>query len=219
MSRLSKKEKAAIEAKFKKNTLRNPCKIGKYQEYSDTDSKVLMVGSITSPQGINRGYYYAADCNQFWELIDEVTKNIPHDKFLDLKKKLKSNERGVNDDDVKKQIVASFEKNLGKCHLAIAGIIDECEFKSDGAALDSEINNKTIRFNKTKIEQIINSSKIEVVVINSETVRKMWRDANIQPKKTVAIVIVDSPSTARAIPKIQKIADWSKTLSSIISNI
>jgi len=37
-------------------------------------------------QGINRGFFYAADCNQFWELIDKVTRGKNKKSVLWIKK-------------------------------------------------------------------------------------------------------------------------------------
>ncbi|MFA6829965.1 MAG: hypothetical protein WCR67_04610 [Bacilli bacterium] len=58
---------------------------------------------------------------------------------MDLKNWLRDNERGSNKTKEKKKIVKKLKKNLKKYHIAIANIIKECEFNSDGVALVSNI--------------------------------------------------------------------------------
>lgn len=215
MGRMSKKEKAAIQKAYPKLTPRNACASGCYKEYYDEDSKVLLVGSITSPQGINRGYYYAADCNQFWWLIDELTKNCSQKHtFVDLKQKLKDNERGPKSCYEHKIIVSKFEANLKSWHLAIADVTKKCEFKEDGVALDSQIiKDKTLVLNIRKIQTIFKKSKIIAAVVNSDFVKEIWIS---KISKKIAgkyeLIQVESPSSAKRVKKEVKSVDWCKKI-------
>lgn len=206
-------EKAKIKAGYPAYTTRNPCKLGGYKEYYDDNSEILFVGSITSPQGINRGYYYAAERNQFWELVDVVhDQNFPTlkttYKFLDLKNNLKDIDiaSGVSTKLNKANTIIKFEENLKICHFAICDIIEECKFKEAGAAIDSQIDKKSIKINGTKINDILKNSKIRLIVINSQFVMDLWNTARFHT--TIVPILVTSPSSANRISKDDKKTKW-----------
>jgi|GEM_PF-2800049 len=206
-------EKAKIKADYPAYTTRNPCKLGGYKEYYDDNSEILFVGSITSPQGINRGYYYAADRNQFWELVDEVhDKNFPTlkttYKFLDLKNNLKDIAHGVPTKLSKAHTIIKFEENLKICHFAICDIIEECKFKKAGAAIDSLIVKSSIKINDTKINDILKNSKIRLIVINSQFVMDLWNENKAKFATAIVPILVTSPSSANRISKAVKIKYW-----------
>lgn len=71
-------------------------------------SKILMLGSITATDGMRKGFYYASQRNQFWQLLDCVLGTTC---FSDLKDQLKNNydnyKNGLIDFD-------TFEENKNK---------------------------------------------------------------------------------------------------------
>jgi len=63
----------------------------------DEKCKILMLGSITAIDGMNKGFYYASYKNQLWELLDY---SMNTDIFMKLKNELKDNYESYKNNEI-----------------------------------------------------------------------------------------------------------------------
>jgi G:T/U-mismatch repair DNA glycosylase len=68
---------------------RNPCSHWKGEPFIPDDCRVVLMGTITTEEGISNGYYYSAKNNHFWEILDGALHQVGcNSSFADLKAKL-----------------------------------------------------------------------------------------------------------------------------------
>lgn len=90
-------------------------RISSFPPIIDSNSKILILGSIPGVKSLEKQQYYAHPQNKFWKIIFELF----HEKFTE---------------DYQKRINV-----LKKNHIALWDVIDSCERKG---SLDSEIKNE-----------------------------------------------------------------------------
>lgn len=188
----------------------------------DSNCEILMVGSITAKDGMDKGFYYASARNQLWELLDYAL-NIKTDTFSQLKNKLIKNHNNfkmqtISDkefDDNKSVIKTDFAKKLLENRIAMCDVFESCYFNGNGS-LDQDIilndERYPIKTYKDLLTQIISSSKIKKVIVNSRFVEMQFKKMNI-PGDYITYYVV-SPSPRRgSIDK--KREEWKIALSNI----
>lgn len=188
----------------------------------DKNSKVLILGSITAVDGMNKGFYYASYRNQLWELLDYcMGSNV----YSNLKNKLKINyDNFYNDKITKEEFISNrgeirneFVKTLLDDNIAICDVFTECYFNNN-SSMDQDIvlNNSDYPFKTSKdiIENILNNSKIKTVIVNSKFVEKVFLKMGIEGNYDVKYVM--SPSPRRGVIEKKK-KSWEEAFS-LVSN-
>ena len=221
----------------KKYSFRAPLELG-IKPVWNSESKILMVGSITSIDGMKSGYYYSSRYNSFWKLLDFVVlskrKNLDFERleklfvedknqfvFSLLKQRLNENFKNNYDKDIDlfkknlKEIQSEFECELLKSNIAICDIFKSCYAKR-GSSLDSDIvlNDSKLPYQtyKETLNDIIEKSKVSVVVPNSKFVNSWLEKFEINKKQKVKIVQTVSPSATRRLKLSVKFEDWKTKL-------
>lgn len=167
--------------------LRNPASEG-IAPIWNKDCKVLMIGSITSVDGMKMGFLYGSRFNQFWQLIDYCLgiDTASESSFSALKRALVDNYKNAPSKDIleanKIKIREQFKSRLLSHHIAMCDIFKSCYFNGGGSA-DSDIilgdNSYPAVTYKDLLTEIINSSKVDTVIVNSSFVEKHFLDMNI----------------------------------------
>ena len=205
--------------------LRNPCARG-ISPVWDKDSKVLIIGSMTSIDGLEKGFYYGSARNQLWEILDYCF-NLNTDSiqsFSYLKNCLKSNHKATihgeisyeESEENKRSIRNEFKKLMNKFHIAMCDVYMEC-YSLKNSSLDSSIIKHNldapIKDNKELLTQIIKNSKINLVLTNSREVEHVFKSFNI--KGDYNVFYVPSPSPAyRKISLDEKKKIWKQIIHS-----
>lgn len=185
--------------------------------------KILMLGSITAVDGMNKGFYYASSRNQLWELLDY---SLNTDSFMKLKNELKDNyelfknNKITNDEFIANRlnIKNQFSETLLNNNIAVCDVFTECYFNNNSSMdVDIILNNKEYPYKTSKeiIQNIIDKSKIKLVVVNSKFVETMFYKMNIKGDFEVKYVI--SPSPRRGT--IEKKKESWKDVFNIVSKI
>ena len=71
-------------------TFRDPRSINIFPVWNKT-CEILLVGSMTAKDGMDKGFYYASARNQLWELLDYALGLSGDNSFTYLKNQLKEN--------------------------------------------------------------------------------------------------------------------------------
>lgn len=199
------------------------------------NSKVLMIGSITARDGIEKGYYYGSRWNSFWKLLDYVIlfKENGYDfhalekkfhktentfVFSNLKEQLNQNYKNNYENHGLflanlKEIQKKFEQELINRGIAICDIFKTCYVKNN-SSLDSDIllnDREHFPFETygDVVRQIICNGNIKAIVCNSDFVLNWLGHLNVQ-SKDIPIIQVISPSTSRRLRLETKFNDWCK---------
>ena len=166
----------------------------------NAESQILILGSITSTDGMKKGFYYASQKNQLWQLIDLC---FSCDVFVKLKNELKSNYENLQNKivdeptfkNVRQDIKNKFKSELAKRKIAICDVFESCYFNNN-SSLDTEIilNNTNYPFvtNKNVIQKIISNSNIKKVIVNSRFVETQF--LNMKIAGDYETIYVPSPS-------------------------
>lgn len=188
----------------------------------DDNCEILILGSITALDGINKGFYYASNKNQLWQLLDLCLNT---NCFSNLKNELKINFDNfkfhkINDDEFlenKKVIREKFSAELLKRKIAICDVFSECYFNNNSSMdIDIILNNNNYPYKTSKeiLQNIINNSKIKTIVVNSRFVEKEFYKLKINGNFNVEYVI--SPSPRRGCVD-KKIECWKNVFNKILN--
>lgn len=185
--------------------------------------EILMLGSITAIDGMRKGFYYASKRNQFWELLD-LSLNI--NEFLPLKEKLQTNYEKLKLNEIskqvfqenKKEIISEFSKVLLNHKIAICDVFQECYFNNN-SSLDCDIilnnENYPAKNNKETIENILKSSNIKTIIVNSQFVEKEFYKMKIFGDFKVFRVTSPSPRKGKIETKIE---NWKSVFKDLLKN-
>lgn len=202
-------------------TLRQP-KIAGISPVWNEDCKLLILGSITSIDGMKKGFYYASERNQLWQLVDISLglNSKSENSFMFLKNLLKENYINFANNKIdfdmfqanKIAVQNQFSKKLLENHIAICDVFEECFFNNN-SSLDQDImlnsTNYPCKNNKDAIEYILKNSRISTVLVNSRFVETEFNKMNIG--KRLQVCYVESPSPRKG--KIdKKIESWQKSI-------
>ena len=177
--------------------LRAPAKNGIVPVWNE-NCRVLMIGSITSVDGMKIGYLYGSRHNQFWQLLDYCLgiDSTTSDSFSFLKKLLIENYKNSitasQFEENKKRIREQFRRRLLEHHVAMCDIFEECYFNGTGSAdIDIILNNDDYpcKTYKDLLTEIIEKAQIETVIVNSDFVEKLFLAMNIPGDYEVKKVI------------------------------
>src|SRR5574344_1971141 len=133
-----------IEANYAAGKPRNPCCTWGIVPTFPCKLKVIMVGTMTTPEGIERGFYYASGRNRFWPWLDESLSKKPDPTFASLKEELAQNNNDntiTNDDRETQKIIirGKFYTQLKNYGIGICDIIRSCTFKKDRGTDDQQL--------------------------------------------------------------------------------
>ncbi len=108
------------------------------------NTKLLIVGTLTPPQGQNSGYFYTAPKNRIYGYIDAATNKT---NLKELKGNLKD---APNKTDLKEAIIEEIIKVLKENNIAFLDVIDKAVRKDENSYLDSDIAEYTLDYESFK---------------------------------------------------------------------
>jgi G:T/U-mismatch repair DNA glycosylase len=183
-----------VQAKYAKGCIRNPCVFWGWtgpkslMQFSApyiyrTDIKYIFVGTITPPEGIERGFYYTSGYNRFWLWLDLCIPSCWTSKksgpFSELKEKLANNYNSYKPKTKVKNTVANkFLQLLEKHHVAVCDVIKECVFTKDSSSDDNDIARIGIRFWCCELKNAIIKNPKVVLLANSDKAQEFLERCN-----------------------------------------
>ena len=179
----------------------------------NNDCKILMVGSITAKDGMLKGFYYASQKNQLWQLLDLSLNLENENSFMFLKNKLKENydffaAEKISENEFKnnrKNIRKQFADKLLFHNIAMCDVFRECYFNNN-SSMDTDIilndENYPIKTCRDDLEQILKNSKIKTVIVNSKFVEKQFKKLNLEGDFEIKYAISPSPRRGSIDSKI-----------------
>lgn len=137
------------------------------QSNLDKNTKILIVGTFTSPLGIYNGYFYGAQRNCVYKRLDELfnTGNI----FQTLKKRLIETNN-------KKEVVEQINKELSERNIAFFDVVEECKRKIPCSPYDKDL--EVIRFALDTFKE--KSCSLKFIIFTSNTAKKWFIDNGFQ---------------------------------------
>ena len=195
-------------------------KLAGIQPIYDKNCELLMLGSITATDGMNKGFYYASNKNQLWQLLD---LSLNTSCFSDLKHELKINyenfKRGkisnLKFEQQKELIKQKFSHELLTRKIAMCDVFTECYFNNNSSMdVDIILNNTNYPYKTSKetLQNILNNSNIKTIVVNSKFVETQLKKLKLVGDFVVKYVISPSPRRG-SIDK--KIDSWKQVFGSI----
>lgn len=195
-------------------------KLAGIQPIYDKNCELLMLGSITATDGMNKGFYYASNKNQMWQLLD-LSLNTAC--FSDLKHELKINYENFKRDKIsnlqfeqqKELIKQRFSHELLTRKIAMCDVFTECYFNNNSSMdVDIILNNTNYPYKTSKetLQNILNNSNIKTIVVNSKFVETQLKKLKLVGDFVVKYVISPSPRRG-SIDK--KIDSWKQVFDSI----
>jgi G:T/U-mismatch repair DNA glycosylase len=186
--------------------------------------KIIMVGTITTLEGIERGFYYASGYNRFWNWMDLNIKNSSN-TFLTLKSELANNncsgKTAYEIDLKKKQIRDDFWKALDDKGIAVCDIIKSCWFSPFDSTKDACImKNKSILYWDNEIINALIKFPKAIICSNSDKVMEILKCRNFFDKSYLSkkgltkwnpntqIIRIVSPSGANKMHTTPKGNTW-----------
>jgi hypothetical protein len=154
--RYSAKQIQHFKSKYKKMTLREPTvphgNDDFYTPFFPDGMKVIIIGSMTSPEGIDLGYYYMSRNNRFWEILDVLLRlpvkkpgsfTFQQDRLFNAMSKI----TWETPDYLKRDVRKNIERLLSEHNIGICDIFRSCRFEDDGTPDDHKIHDP---YNKSK---------------------------------------------------------------------
>lgn len=195
-------------------------KLAGIQPVYNKSCEILMLGSITATDGMNKGFYYASNKNQLWKLLD-LTLNTTC--FSDLKNELKLNydnyKMGKIDnlkfEEQKEIIKQNFVSELLSRKIAMCDVFTECYFNNNSSMdVDIILNNQSYPYKTSKeiLQNILDNTNINTIVVNSKFVETQLKKLKLSGNFNIKYVISPSPRRG-SIDK--KIDNWKQVFSSI----
>ena len=195
-------------------------KLAGIQPIYDKNCELLMLGSITATDGMNKGFYYASNKNQLWQLLD---LSLNTSCFSDLKHELKINYENFKRGEIsnlqfeqqKELIKQRFSHELLTRKIAMCDVFTECYFNNNSSMdVDIILNNTNYPYKTSKetLQNILNNSNIKTIVVNSKFVETQLKKLKLVGDFVVKYVISPSPRRG-SIDK--KIDSWKQVFDSI----
>lgn len=135
-----------------------------FEPFYNSDSKILILGSIPSIKSREQGFYYGHPQNRFWLVLAEVFKDsVPvsiHDK----------------------------KKFLIKHKIALWDVLDSCEIEnsSDSSIKKPIVNDIKIVLNSSMIERIYTTGKTAYNLYNKYLLNKIEKETIYLPSTSPA---------------------------------
>ncbi len=138
------------------------------QSNLDANTKILIVGTFTSPLGIYNGYFYGAPRNCVYKRLDELfdAGNI----FQTLKKRL------IDANDNKNEVIEQINKELSKRNVAFFDVVEECIRKILNSPYDKDL--KVIKYSLDMFKE--KSCSLKFIIFTSNTAKKWFIDNGFQ---------------------------------------
>lgn len=136
------------------------------------NTEILIVGTMTPPNGIENGYFYSSIHNNLYSKLDKIYNSLFNEKqmviesFVTLKKELIEKE-GKD----KELIINKIKTKMEDKHFAFFDVIKSCERRYEQSYLDKDLINisydkETYFKNKNNLKLIIFTSKNAMVWFN-----------------------------------------------------
>lgn len=138
----------------------------------NTNTEILIVGTMTPPNGIKNGYFYSSKYNNLYNKLDKIYnslfngKQVISESFVTLKNELM--EKEVVE---KSLIINNIQTKIEDKHFAFFDVIKSCERRYEQSYLDKDLINitydkETYFKNKKNLKLIIFTSKNAMVLFN-----------------------------------------------------
>ena len=115
-----------------------------FEPVYDSDSKILILGTVPSVVSCQKGFYYMHPTNRFWKILSDIYQADFYHASIEEKKKL-----------------------ILSHHLALFDVIERCQIKrsSDQSIKDVKIQSFTT---------LLENSNIEKVLLNGKKAFEIW---------------------------------------------
>jgi hypothetical protein len=185
------------------------------------------MGTITPTRGINNGYFYSSEKNDFWELVDYVLEQagFPH-PFNALKTKL-NHAPETNKQDIRNEFHNNFTLTNDKnktIKIAVCDILKSCFSAKPESALDKNISNTGYQFNWS--DPLESDKSLKFILANSYTAIRYCveagliiennHDGSYKCDNGITLFYVPSPSKRSTKPLCAKKAEWNTVFSKVI---
>ena len=221
-----------LESKLNKIPDDLQCKLENNMEYVeknfnenstiDDDTKILILGTITSQKGMKNGYFYTSDRNTLYDILDKVYDS---DKFSSLKKKIIE----AKDEKEKKEFINEMREALKDKKIAFIDVIKNCVRHKSKASDDAiwaynpidlvdliqYINctgikkKKKIFYNSDWIIKILK----EIIKNNNEGTKIKIEGSKLKYKENeYSLIKLSSPSRNNKVDIDEKIEQWKEAL-------
>lgn len=138
----------------------------------NTNTEILIVGTMTPPNGIKNVYFYSSKYNNLYNKLDKIYnslfngKQVISESFVTLKNELM--EKEVVE---KSLIINNIQTKIEDKHFAFFDVIKSCERRYEQSYLDKDLINitydkETYFKNKKNLKLIIFTSKNAMVLFN-----------------------------------------------------
>ena len=171
-----------------------------FEPIYDSNSKILILGSIPSVRSLENNFYYMHPRNQFWKVLDAVFYDA-QPTFTKLIEEYRNDKCDANRNRIKKALLDN--------HIALFDVINNCEGEG---SLDANINNKSICTNKIEINKILKI--VDRVFLNGEKAYSLF--VKMFPKLKGVAIKLPSTSPANTISFDKKLEEWKKLKRNII---
>lgn len=135
-----------------------------FEPFYNSDSKILILGSIPSIKSREQGFYYGHPQNRFWLVLAQIFKEkVP----ITIKEK---------------------KEFLKKHNIALWDVLDSCEIEnsSDSSIKDPTVNDIRIILNNSKIERIYTAGKTAYNLYNKYLLNKVGKETIYLPSTSPA---------------------------------
>lgn len=170
------------------------------------NTKLIIVGTITPPKGMENGYFYTAPDNNIYDYIDEA---LGINMFSELKTKLKNS-------DEKGSVIEEIKKELKRYNIAFLDVVKNA-IRVRGSSSDQDISYYSLDNDSfEKIFKIIRDDTF--FICNSRMAengyKKICKDS--EPKRVANYKYIAQYLRAGAEKKEKNEKDWIETIQKVL---
>lgn len=181
----------------------------------NSESKILILGTMPSPKSREAGFFYMHPQNRFWSVIAEVFEEKFEYKNNGIKADIAINSVTSQESAAAPDFSAAITERrefLLRHHLAMWDVVASC--KITGAA-DSSIKNAI----PNDFTKIFEGSKIHHIICTGKTARNLWQKkcaALYEPRYNLTVHCLPSTSPANAQWSKEKLIKEFKVITKIL---
>jgi hypothetical protein len=197
MTESEKRERLAkINAKYPDRQWRSPCEdkekgFSPRLDKNNQKSQLLIIGSITSLRGIEKGYYYTSSSNDLWAMVDTMLGKKESGLFKRLQIRINQGKATKED----------FEKALEDKGIEVCDIFKGCWFKNSTSSSDGDIIDPIIgypdftQYFDKEIREAQKRNPELIIVVNGTLTQRAFENAfpDLIEEKQNRIFTVFSP--------------------------
>lgn len=145
----------------------------------DKNTKILIVGTLTPPEGMAHGYFYSSSSNPLFKFLSDTfeEKSSDDDSFFRLKRRLICEPKKQK----KKLIINEINNKLASKKIGFFDVVSRATRKDDLSPNDSDIN--VISYAKRFYKQ--HKGNIKLIIFTSKNAEKWFKNIDKELLKNV----------------------------------